>query len=72
MDNREKVYKYIVDYMTENQYAPSIREICKGVGLKSTSSVHMYLMSLKKAGLIDFSFDQARTIKLIGYKLIKE
>ena len=42
-----EVYDYIVDYMLKHQYAPSVRDICKGVGLKSTSSVYAHLDALK-------------------------
>ena len=40
MTEREtQIYQYIVDYMQEHMYAPTIREICKAVGLSSTASV---------------------------------
>ena len=39
-----KVYKYIIKYMTTNGFAPSIRDICNGVGLTSTATVHHYLI----------------------------
>ena len=42
----ERVYKYICDYISNNQISPSVRDICAGVGLKSTSSVHTYLKQL--------------------------
>ena len=36
----ERVYNYICNYISQNQISPSVRDICAGVGLKSTSSVH--------------------------------
>ena len=36
----------------ENGYPPSVREICKAVGLKSTSTVHGHLKRLEKQGLL--------------------
>ena len=38
-DNKsiERVYDYICDYIKNNQISPSVRDICAGVGLKSTS-----------------------------------
>lgn len=36
----ERVYRFIVDFITENTYSPSVKEICEGANLNSTSSVH--------------------------------
>ena len=53
MTEREtQIYQYIVDYMQEYMYAPTIREICKAVGLSSTASVAFYLEHLAGKGLI--------------------
>lgn len=35
---REVVYNFLVDFIKENGYAPSIREICIGTYLSSTAS----------------------------------
>ena len=50
----ERVYKYICDYISNNQISPSVRDICAGVGLKSTSSVHTYLKQLDSQGRIEY------------------
>jgi len=67
----ERVYRFIVDFITENTYAPSINEICDGAGLSSKSSVHENLMKLKMMGKIDIKERTPRTIRLVGYKLVK-
>lgn len=66
------VYNFIVAYMTKNMYSPSVREICKAVGVKSTSTVWLHLEGLKRWGLIDYQPAQPRTIRLLGYRLVKE
>ena len=49
--NREEdVLKYIKSFMIENGYTPTIRQIGFGVGLKSTSSVHVYFDRLVERG----------------------
>ena len=55
-DNKtiERVYKYICDYINQKQISPSVRDICAGVGLKSTSSVHTYLKQLDSQGRIEY------------------
>ena len=36
----KEVYEYISVCLEKNGYAPSVRDICAAVGIKSTSSVH--------------------------------
>ncbi|MBR4404328.1 MAG: transcriptional repressor LexA [Clostridiales bacterium] len=50
----ERVYNYICDYINNKQISPSVRDICAGVGLKSTSSVHTYLKQLDSQGRIEY------------------
>ena len=69
---REKIYNFIVNFMTEKGYSPSIREIGDAVGLNSTSSVFNQLMNLQDDGLIKMQNGKSRTISLVGYKFVKE
>ena len=48
----EQVLNFIREFSTENGYAPSIREICAGVGLRSTASVNYHLKNLQQKGLL--------------------
>lgn len=66
------VYNFIVDYITKNMYSPSVRDICKAIGISSTSTVWKHLEALKHWGLIDYKPAQTRSIVLKGYKLVKE
>lgn len=50
----DRVYNYIRNYIEQNQISPSVRDICAGVGLKSTSSVHTYLKQLDSQGIIEY------------------
>ncbi len=59
---QHKIYKYLKD--NSKGYAPSIREICRAVGLKSTSSVHMHLKTLEQKGLIERSPNKNRAIEV--------
>ena len=49
---RERVYNFIVEFIKNNGYAPSVREICTGTDLSSTSSVYMNLLKLEDGRLI--------------------
>ena len=48
----EQIYKVIKEQLMKKGYPPSVREIGKEVGLKSSSTVHGYLNQLEAAGLI--------------------
>jgi len=50
----DRVYEYICNYIRKNNISPSVRDICAGVGLKSTSSVHAYLKQLDQLGKIEY------------------
>ncbi len=53
VNKREKaILKFIQKQVEENGYAPSVREIGKAVGLKSTAKVHGYLAKLSEKGYI--------------------
>jgi repressor LexA len=60
----ERVYKYVQKYIHDNALSPSVRDICAGAGLKSTSSVHAYLRKLDEMGLIEYRPGMRRAIIL--------
>ena len=68
---RERVYNFIVEFIKNNGYAPSVREICAGTDLSSTSSVYMHLLKLEDEGKIQVKRKSTRAIKLVGYEFIK-
>ena len=69
---RQKIYNFIVNFMTEKGYSPSIREIGDAVGLSSTASVFNQLINLQDEGLIKMQNGKSRTISLVGYKFVKD
>lgn len=73
MENRtkEKIYNFILRYIEEYGYAPTMRDICVGVGLKSTSSVYCQLRKLEEERRIEMRRNSPRAIKVIGYGYVK-
>ncbi|MBQ9782597.1 MAG: transcriptional repressor LexA [Clostridia bacterium] len=57
-------YEYVKNYIQENGYAPSVRDICKDLNIKSTATAHLYLKKLSENGLIDVKSDKKRAISL--------
>ena len=60
----ELVYNFLIDYIRNNGYPPSIRDICKGVGIKSTSTVHNHLKRLSELGRIEMKPGKRRAISV--------
>ncbi len=58
----ELVYEYLVDSIRKEGYPPSVREICAGVGIKSTSTIHSHLKRLQDQGRILYSPGKRRAI----------
>lgn len=65
-EKQEQILAFVNDYIKENGYPPSIREICKGVGLSSTSTVHAHLNNLMQSGLIKKDNSRSRGIKIVN------
>lgn len=63
---RRQIYFYIVDFLNEHEYPPTIREIKEHVGIKSTSTVEYHLKKLKESGLISQEEGKARSITVTG------
>ena len=63
-DKRELILEFITKFTQENNYPPSVREICAGVGLASTATVHYHLNALREQGLIQMDEMKKRTISL--------
>lgn len=60
----EKILDYIKEYTDTNGYPPSVREIGKGVGIKSTSTVHRYISIMNEKGIISRNSSKTRALKL--------
>ncbi len=66
LNKREKaILNFIEKQMTNQGYAPSVREIGIAVGLKSTATVHGYLAKLDEKGYIKKQDRKGRTLKLL-------
>ncbi len=60
----DQIYRYLQTVIPEQGYAPSVREICQAVGLKSPSTVHFHLKRLQEQGLIEKGDFKGRAIVL--------
>ena len=66
LNKRERaILKYIEREIVLKGYAPSVREICKVVGLSSTATVQGYLKTLEERGFIKKESKKGRTLRLL-------
>lgn len=52
MNKVDETYLFIKNYLNEKGYPPTIREICKGIDIKSTSTISYYLRKLEESNRI--------------------
>jgi repressor LexA len=64
-----RILNYLVDYLKENTYQPSIREIGRRFGIKSTKTVSEHLQSLADKGHIERDASRSRGVKILGMNL---
>lgn len=64
-ETSDLIFEFIDQYIRENGYAPSVRDICDGVGVKSTSTVHTHLKRLEHQGRLTYETGKRRAIKLV-------
>lgn len=59
-----KVMDYIRKFSEENGYTPSVREIGKECGIKSTATVYSYLQKLQDKGYLNKATNKKRSVTL--------
>lgn len=64
-DKQEKILTFIVDYVGEKGYPPSIREIGNEFGISSLRGVTVHLDALQRKGMIQ-RLSTSRSITVIG------
>jgi repressor LexA len=64
-----RILDYIVEYLRKNTYQPSIREIGKRFGIKSTKTVSEYLQALATKGYIERESSRSRGVRILGLNL---
>ncbi len=65
-ERQKKILRFIQEFINENQYPPTIREIGRDVGISSTSVVKYNLDVLARRDLIERNPDISRGIRLVG------
>ncbi|MGK5642714.1 LexA family protein [Streptomyces sp. URMC 126] len=61
-----RVLRAVREHIAERGEAPTVRKLCRRVGLSSTSSVVYHLVRLEEMGLISRRRARHRSIRLDG------
>ena len=62
---QEDILNYIKEYIVSSGYPPTIREICKAMGVSSPATVHAHLANLESKGFIKKEDTKNRAIELL-------
>lgn len=68
----EELLKVIIDYITTHNYSPTVRDLMNLTDIQSSSTMHYQIKQLRDNGFIDYVNSEPRTIRVIGYKFVKE
>lgn len=62
---QEEILNFIKEYIVSHGYPPTIREICKAMGVSSPATVHAHLNNLENKGFIKKEDTKNRAIELL-------
>lgn len=62
-----RVYHFLLDFLAERSYQPSIREIGRRFRIRSTKTVSDILGSLAEKGYIERDPSRSRGVRILGY-----
>jgi repressor LexA len=65
---QQEIWDYLVGYVEEHGYPPTVREIGERVGLASPSTVHAHLANLERAGYLRRDPTKPRALELTGLR----
>ena len=63
---QQEIWQFLVGYVDDHGYPPTVREIGDAVGLASPSTVHAHLANLERAGLLRRDPTKPRALDLVG------
>lgn len=60
----KNIFEFLKRFIDTNQYSPTVREICRELGIKSTSTVAYHLRKLEEDGYIEKLKNKNRGFKI--------
>jgi repressor LexA len=65
---QQEIWQFLVRYVDDHGYPPTVREVGEAVGLASPSTVHAHLANLERAGLLRRDPTKPRALELVGHR----
>ncbi|MDX1494805.1 MAG: transcriptional repressor LexA [Longimicrobiales bacterium] len=65
---QKEILDYIESFIDDRGYAPSFEEIADHFGYSSLATVHEHLSNLERKGYIRKSYNESRSIELVGHE----
>jgi repressor LexA len=65
---QQEIWQFLVGYVDDHGYPPTVREIGEAVGLASPSTAHAHLANLERAGLLRRDPTKPRALELVGHR----
>lgn len=63
---QKEILDYIESFIDDQGYAPSFEEIAESFGYSSLATVHEHLSNLERKGYIRKSYNESRSIEMVG------
>ena len=67
-NKQEEILRYVTEFIAENGYSPTVREIGSAVGLRSTASVKYQLDQLRAKGALSAPSGKKRALSAPGIR----
>ena len=64
-DRQRQIFDFLMKYVDEHGYPPTVRDIGKAIGLTSSSTVHAHLANLEKLGMLKRDPTKPRAIEVL-------
>lgn len=74
MLDKQKLYEvldFINQYAEENGFPPTVRDMCRELGIKSTATAYSYVNRLNDMGLLNKAENKKRAVSLKGGDTVK-
>lgn len=60
----QRAYEFIVEFMRQKAYAPTLGQITEGMGYRARSTAYRLVIGMEERGWITRSMDRRRIIRL--------
>ena len=64
--NKQLILDFVTSFIASHHYAPTIREICEGTGIRSSSTVHLHLETLEDEGVVKRKGIKPRGLEIVA------